>query len=339
MAELKPEGAHQPDLRDLGVFWDVLAGGVLARCVAAIADLRVADVLGDDGRTAEELASEVGAHAAMLGRVLRFVAAHGIFSNDDGRFRHNARSRLLRSDHPMSVASTMRLMTDAWPLLGALDHTLRNGRPAAEKAVGGDYWTYLATHSDVAQRFDEGMSSKALGQIASLMPIYDFSAFRSVADVGGGRGHFIKAILGAYPNITGVLFDLPQVIASLAGPPDVRLKLQAGNFFRDDISPCDAFLLMNVLHDWNDEECVSILRNLRRQATPTTRLLIAEAPLPEVDGPPHPALMMDVFMMVYATGRERKQSEYRTLLDASGWRLDRMVAADGGMAMLESSPV
>jgi hypothetical protein len=338
MAASTHQETEQPGLQDLGFLFDVLVGGVLARCVAAIAELRVADALGDRPRTAAELAPEVGANAAMLARAMRFAAAHGIFSNSDGRFQHNARSRLLRADHPMSMAATMRLMTDAWSLLGALDYTLRTGRPAAEEAVGGSYWSYLATHNEVARRFDEGMSSKALGQIASLMPVYDFSDFRSIADVGGGRGQFIKAILAAYPNVTGVLFDLPQVIDSLPEPSDGRLKLQAGDFFKDDVSPCDAFLLMNVLHDWNDEECVSLLCNLRRRAAPTTKLLIAEAPLPEIDGP-HPALMMDMFMMVYATGRERKRSEYDSLFHSSGWRLDRVAAAPGGMAILESSTI
>ena len=181
------------------------------------------------------------------------------------------------------------------------------------------------------------MTSKALGQIAGLMPVYDFSGLRSIADVGGGRGHFIKAILAAYPKITGVLFDLPQVIDSLEKPADARLTLQAGDFFQDEVSPCDALLLMNVLHDWNDQECISILSNLRSQAKPVTKLLIAEAPLPEVDQP-HPALVMDIVMMVYATGRERKLSEYRALLNASGWRLDHVVDSGTGMAMLESSP-
>jgi hypothetical protein len=313
---------------------------VLARCVSAIADLRIADVLGERAATAEELAAKVGVNAAILYRVLRLAAAHGVFVNDNGSFRHNERSRLLRADHPASMGAMMRVITDVWPLLEALDHTLRTGRPAAEQAVGEDYWSYLAKHPDVARRFNEAMTSKAFGQIASLMPVYDFSGLHSIADVGGGRGHFIKAILAAYPQMTGVLFDLPQVIEALDEPTDSRLKLQTGDFFKDDIPPCDALLLMNVLHDWNDEECVAILRNLRRQARPGTKLLIAESPLPEVDKPGW-ELMADVYMMVYATGRERKPGEYEALFDASGWRLDRVVdtGAGMGMAILESTPV
>jgi hypothetical protein len=325
-----------PSPADPKAFTDIIVGAVLARCVGAVADLHIADVLGDSAETAEQLAAKVGANAATLGRVMRFIAAYGVFESVDGAYRHNALSKLLRSDHPMSTGAFMRISTDAWPLLGAIDHSLRTGRPAAEKAVGGDYWSYLASHADVARRFDEGMISKGFSQIASLMPVYDFSAFRSIVDVGGGRGHFIKTILAAYPQISGALFDRPQVIDTLEQPADPRLKLQAGDFFTDDVPPCDAILLMNILHDWNDEECVAILKNLRRQARPATKLLIAEAPIPEVEGP-NPILMTDVVMMTYATGRERKLTEYKALFDASGWHLDRVVDSGTGMAILESS--
>ena len=170
------------------------------------------------------------------------------------------------------------------------------------------------------------------------MPAYDFSSFRSIADIGGGRGHFIKAILAAYPKMTGVLFDLPQVIAKLDSQPDPRLKVVAGDFFKDEMPSCDAWLMMSVIHDWSDDESIAILRNLRRYAKPATKLLLAEGPLPEADGP-SPNLFMDIMMMAYATGRERKVSEYKELLTASGWKLERVVPTQGAAAILESTPV
>lgn len=328
--------ADVPKAEDFAAFNGVVEGFLLARCLSAVADLNVADALGETPQSAAELARKVGANPDILGRVMRFVAACGVFENANGVFRHNGASRLLRSGHPMSVRDQLGLLTDAWPLFGALDHALLTGRPAAEKAVGGNYWEYLAAHPKIGARFDAGMASKATRQIASLMPIYDFSPFAKIADIGGGRGHFIRAILAAYPRHKGVLFDLPQVIDALDEPADARLELCAGDFFKDAPPAANAYLLMNVIHDWSDAESIAILGNLREHAAPATKLLLVEAPLPEIDGP-HPALMGDILMMVYATGRERKQSEYEALLEASRWRLDRVVKAESGIAILEAS--
>lgn len=336
MAESAPQTETQPTQQMPQNPGDFIRGAVLTRCVGAIAMLGVADALGNRPETAEELAEKIGANAKTLERVMRFISAFGIFENAGGSYRHNDFSRSLRDDHPMSAGAFARLLPDVWPLLGALDHSLQTGRPAAEKVVGGDYFAYLASNSDESKRYNEGMTSRARAEIAGLMQAYDFSLFNDITDIGGGRGQFIKAILDAYPKITGVLFDLPQVIDTLDEPEDSRLSHRAGSFFEDDVPACDAYLMMKVLHDWSDEECVAILKHLHDQAIPGTKLLIAETPIPEAEGP-HSILMSDIVMMAYCSGRERELSEYKALFDAAGWRLDRVVDSPAGVAMLESS--
>src|SRR5262249_48837991 len=151
---------------------------------------------------------------------------------------------------------------------------------------------------------------------------YDFSPFRSIADIGGGQGHLLKAVLESTPGARGVLFDLPHTIDEVSGLSSERLTLQAGDFFKDALPACDAYLLMNVLHDWSDEQSVQILRAIRRAAPPNALLLLLEADLPS--GPEaHHAKFLDVLMLGWTTGLERTAGQYEALLDRSEFRLRR----------------
>jgi len=313
-------------------------GQVTTRCLLAVADLGVADVLGDGIESAAVLADRTGANADALVRILRLLASKGIFQDLGDRFRHTPLSRLLCTDHPQSLRGFVRGMRMTWSVLGAFDHSVATGRPAAEKLAPGGIWAYLAAHPDEARLFDETMTSKATAQAASILAAYDFSQFTSIADVGGGRGHLLQAVLDVAPRARGVLFDLPRVIEGARGLASERLLLQGGDFFKDALPVCDAYLLMNVIHDWNDEESIAILRSVRRAAPANAKLLLLESPLPEVPGP-HFMFVVDVVMLAYSTGRERKRSAYEALLKAADFRIDRVIPTPSGIAILEASPV
>jgi hypothetical protein len=284
-----------------------IAGGYcVPRCLHIIADVGVADTLDDTPQTAAELAAAVGAHPDALGRAMRLLAAHGVFEAQGDTFRHSPASRLLRSDHPQSLRAFVRMigLPINWATYGALDHTLRTGRPAAEKVLAGDFWAYYAAHPQEAAIFNAAMAAKGYGQVAGVMHTYDFSRFKRIGDIGGGRGHLVRAVLDAAPSAQGVLFDLPHVIAEVSDTASERLTLQAGDFFHDALPSCDAYLLMEIIHDWADEQAVAILRAVRHAAPSHATILLIESLIPNDPGPDW-SKMVDIHMLALVGGRQR----------------------------------
>lgn len=310
-----------------------------SRCLHVIADLGIADHIGDEPQSAEALAGAVGANPRALARVLRALAAHGVFEEVAGSFRHTAASRLLRSDHPQSQRAFVRMMGMPvhWEAYGKLEHSIRTGESAMTCIAPGGTFEYFASHPEEARLFDEAMTAKSHENIANVLRAYDFSGLTSIADIGGGRGHLLRAVLAANPGVTGVLFDLPHVIGALASsPPTDRLALRSGSFFTDPLPVCDAYLLMSVIHDWGDPEATAILEAVRRAAPRHARILLLEMLLPDVPGP-HPAKFLDIEMLVMTSGgRERSRADYERLLEAARMRLARVIPTQSPTVILEA---
>ncbi len=316
-----------------------LAGSyAIPRCLHAVADLGVADALGETPRTAAELAADVGANPDALGRVLRLLAAHGVFEQRSDRFAHSPASRLLRTDHPQSLRGLARMfgLPINWATYGAMDHSVRTGRPAAEKTLPAGIWSYFAEHPEEGTIFNAAMVGKAHGQIAAVVGAYDFSRFRTIADIGGGRGHLLRALLAASSDVKGILFDLPTVVAE-AGPSSERLRLQGGDFFKDTLPTCDAYLVMEVIHDWPDDESIAILRAIRKAAPPDARVFVIEAIVPATPGP-HWAKTLDIHMLTFLGGKQRTRAEYETLFRRAGLALEREIDTGGDISILEGRP-
>ena len=319
---------------------DVSMSYAVSRCLHVLAEIGVADALGDSPRTATDLAASTGTNAGALARALRLVSAYGVFEQCNDGFAHTPASRLLRTDHPQSMRSFVR-WTGApidWQSFELLKHSVRTGSPAAEQVTPGGAWAYLAQHPEVSHIFDEAMTGKAHGQIAGILSTYDFSTFKTVADIGGGRGHLLQAVLNAAPNATGVLFDQPHVVKDLAGTASARFTLQGGDFFKDALPVCDAYMIMQVIHDWNDRQAVEILSAIRRAAPAHAKLLLIEGIIPD-DSNPSWIKMLDIFMLAMLTGKERTRREFEDLLAASGFRLDRVIDVGLGTSILEASVI
>jgi len=298
----------------------------LPRSLHVVAELGVADHLDEHPATATELASAVGAHPESLGRLLRVLSDHGIFERQSGKFSHTPASRLLRSDHPQSLRSYARMIGLPW-FWGSyqyLDTAVRTGKPALEKVLPQGIWSHFDAQPQEARLFNEAMTAKAQADIASVIGSYDFSHFASIADVGGGRGHLLAAILQANPTAQGVLFDLPRVVQSAQAIASERLKLQGGDFFKDPLPTCDAYTLMEVIHDWNDRDAETLLSAVRRAAAKDAKLLVIEQMLPEASVP-NAAALLDVAMMTLLGGKQRTKSEYARLYEGTGFRLDRVI--------------
>ena len=320
---------------------EVSGGYVLPRCLHVVADLGVADVLDETPRTAPELAAAVGAHPDALGRVLRLLAAHGVFAWEGETFWHTPASRLLRTDHPQSMRAFTRMfgLPLFWETYTAFAYSVRTGGVAAAQVHPGGFFAYLAEHPEAGSIFNAAMAAKAQGAVAGVLAAYDFSGFGLIGDIGGGHGHLLRAVLDAVPGARGVLFDLPHVVeeaaALAAGASADRLTLQAGDFFKDALPRCDAYLLMEVIHDWGDDEAVAILQAVRRAAPPHARLLVIEQMVPDAPGP-HWTKTLDIHMLALLGGRQRTQREYAALLDRAGFAFQRQLDTAAGVAILEA---
>ena len=318
------------------VLWGLLNGQAVARCIYVLADFGVADVLDDEPRSVDELAARSGMNADALDRMLRLVAAHGVFARLPDGYIHTTTSSLLRSDHPQSLRSYTRMNgTTIWRALTDLAHPARKGRPAMDYAA---MVAHFAEHPDEGRLFNEAMADRAAAVIPTVIDAYDFGQFETIADIGGGRGQLITAILDRAPTAKGILFDLPQVVADAAPAASPRLQLVVGDFFADPLPNADAYVLMDILHDWGDEEARTILEAVRRAALPGARLLVVEALIADEPGP-DAGKVLDVTMLASTDGRERSRDQYTRLLAAGGFRLERVVPTQSAFFVVEATAV
>jgi hypothetical protein len=308
-----------------------------SRCLHVVADFGIADALGDEPQPAAALAAKTGTNPDALHRMLRALANHGIFTLKDGLFSHNAASRLLRSDNPASMRSLARMMgLDVhWDVFRELGHSLKSGESAARKALPGGLFEHLRTHPEDGRIFNEAMVGKSFGQIGPLLGAYDFTRFKTIGDIGGGVGHLLSAILKTAPAAKGMLFDLPEVIAQAKATPNPRVSYVGGDFFKDAIPPCDLYVMMTVIHDWSDSDAIAILNRVRAQAPAGARLLLAEAIIDESARGSFP-VDLDIEMLVFASGRERTENQWRALLKAAGFELVQAVPLAGITGLVEA---
>ena len=304
------------------VIWELSNAIVVSRSLHVVAELGVADHIGDTPVSAESLAAACGAAPDALDRVLRLLATRGVFRRDTHGYRHTEASRLLRGDHPCSMRAFARLngLPGVSGTFAAFEHAVRTGSPALEAVDPKGFWHYLQDHPDEAAVFEQAMTAKAHADVAAVLDVYAFARHRRIADVAGGHGHLIRAVLAAHPDTTGVLFELPAVAAEV--PPTPRLDVVAGDFFADPLPACDAYLLMNIVHDWDDAAAAAILTAVAEAGRPSrATVLLVETLLPE-SPEPHWATTLDVLMLAVTGGRERTTAEYERLLDLAG--IDRV---------------
>ena len=304
------------------VLLELSSAHVPARALQIVAELGIADQLGDEPRSAEELAGSVDADPDAVGRLLRLLASRGIFSRDAAdRWGHTDISRWLRSDHPMSVRAFARMSYSpfSWGSVTNLDHAVRTGEAGIRRLDPKGWSSYLEAHPRDREIFQQAMTAKAHDDIAGILDAYDFSLHRRIVDVGGGRGHLISAILAAHPSVTGLLFDLPAVTFDVA--PRERLGVIAGDFFEDELPQADAYVLMNIIHDWDDDNATAILHAVADAGrTNQASVLLLEVVMPDTSEP-HWAKTLDVMMLAITGGRERTLPEYNALLAGAGIEL------------------
>lgn len=319
----------------------LLTGYWRSQAVYVAAKLGIADLLKTGPRSADELAQATGTHAPSLYRLLRALASVGVFVEGDGRhFALTPLAECLRSDVPGSQRSLAIMNCEehyrAW---GELLFSVRTGKTAFDQLYGMPVFEFLARHPGQAQVFDEAMVGVHGRETAAMLDAYDFSDIGVLADVGGGNGSLLTAVLKQHPGLRGLLFDLPGVVArakaniEAAGLAE-RCQIRGGNFFESIPAGADAYLLRHIIHDWDDAKATTILCNVHQAIKPDGKLLLIEGVVPPGNDLSFTKLL-DLTMLVIPGGKERTESEYRELLGASGWQLTRIVPTQAEVSVIE----
>jgi len=307
-----------------------------SRCLHVVAELGVADQIGDWPQSTEALAKATGTQPDALNRVLRLLASVGVFEWKNDAWHHTEASRFLRSDHPGSLRDYVRMLglPIIWSAFEELEHSLRTGESAFAKRHGCGVFPYLADHPFESRLFDSAMTAKSHRDLGAILPAYDFSQFATIADIAGGRGHLLRALLKTTPTTHGILFDQPYVVSQVAPEKGEKLELIGGDFFSDSMPSADAYLLMNIVHDWADAESIKILSAIRRDMPAHARVLLIETVVPSTPGP-HLSKELDIAMMVLPGGKERTQEEYAALAAKCALRLNRVIETMSPYSILE----
>jgi SAM-dependent methyltransferase len=334
VAAAKPWGIHMTDTQDKQRLFDLVFGHMAAQTVATAARLKVVDTIGDGELTSTELATTIGTDAAVTAQLCRALAALGILAEvKSGQFRLTETGALLRTDRPDSLYPFARVFTDpavqaAWR---ELDTAVRTGESTFDTVTGKSFIEHVKGDPDLSAFFPAALRRSAAQTAEDLPGSYDFAAFDTVADIGGGPGVVLAAILAAHPGLRGILYDsaaavapAPQFLAA-AGVAD-RCTVVPGDIAAEAPAGADLYLVKNVLHYGDDERAGTVLGNIRRVIPPHGRLLIVDPALPEtVDGSlPGTMYLSDLHMRLIGAGRGRTQAEFESLCVRAGFAVTKL---------------
>jgi hypothetical protein len=318
-----------------------LADYTVAFAIRAVCRLGIADHLAGGERELQDLATASGTHPPSLLRVMRVLVAKEVFAEPrPGWFALTPAGDLLRTDHPLSMRWAFRLEPDV-QAMAALAYSVRTGEPSFEAIFGAEYFSYLAERPELLAEFRESQSALSRLEQLGLLRAYDWTGVGSVVDVGGNDGTFLSALLRRYRGLRGVLFDLPDTVAAAAkvfadaGVED-RCQVVPGNLFTDPVpAGYDAYLIKRVLVGYDDEETVTLLRNIRAAMRPDSRLLIFEPTMRPDDDL---SVTLDVRMLVLVRGRVRTAAEHGRNLEAAGLALSQVITAPRPSTIIEARP-
>ena len=318
---------------------EIVLGVLHGRCLIAAAELGVADTLASGPQPVEELAAKVGANADNLFRLLRALETIDVFKQvSPGVFANTPVSDCLRKGATGSQWAFVNLLAPGfgiWDGYTEMLETLRTGRTALFDRWGHDLWEYYRRNPVRAEIFNESMRSMTAPMTPAVTAAYDWSRFPVIADIAGGIGTQLIDILDANPGCRGVVFDQPEVVATAI--PHERVERVAGNFFENIPVEADAYILRNIIHDWSDEDALSILRTLRRATKPTARVTLIEWLIPDTPDFNF-GKWTDITMMVAVGGRERTRADFERIFRQSGFELEEIVATASTFTIIVGRP-
>ena len=336
--------AAKQQLPPHGQIMGLAMGGFISQAVYVAAKLGIADLLAHGEKKIADLSAATTTDERSLYRLLRALASVGVFAETSDRtFVNTPVSETMISDSPTSVRSMMLFMGDDahWRVYGDLLYSVQTGKPAWDHVHGVPCFQYMfEVNKELGDIFNQAMTSNSHPQIAGVLEAYDFSGIGTIADIAGGHGHMLGAILQKYPSMKGVLFDLGVV---LAGAPEMlrsqgvadRVELVEGDFFSEIPVVADAYIMKHIIHDWYDDNCEKILGCIRRSMPDDGRVLIVDCVIPPGNDP-HAGKLLDLEMLTAPGGVERTEAEFETLLTNSGFRLNRIIRTSVPVSIVEA---
>jgi hypothetical protein len=324
---------------------ELLTGGWMTQAVYVAVKLGVPDILADGPLPANVVAHRVGANPDAVYRLMRALASKGLLRHRrDGKFALTSIGKALRTGTPGSL-SDMALFIGhplRWEDWGNLLYSVQTGEPSVVKLRGKPFFEYLNSDPELAQAFNNAMTAGSEFAIYAVLASYDFTGYREIVDVGGGHGRLLSMILEEAPNAHGVLFDLPAVVEGAgpelkkAGVAD-RCDVVGGSFFDSVPEGGDAYIMKAIVHDWNDDDALRILSNIRTAIASDGKLLLLESALPERSSSDI-GMLIDLEMLVAVGGKERTRAEWANLLRRAGFHLNRVVETATPVSIIEAVP-
>jgi hypothetical protein len=320
----------------------MLFGFAASRAIGVSAELRIADLLKDGAKTAEQLAQQTGVHARSLYRVLRACASIGVYSEDnEKKFSLTPLAEPLVSNAPGSLRAFAEMITCDWQFQtwAELPYSVKTGKPSFDKVFGKSSFEYFWSNEKAGKVFNDAMTSNSAFSSVAVVNAYDFSSISKLVDVGGGHGFLLASILAKFGNVKGVLYDTPGIVAGAEkllnehGVTD-RCATVGGDFFKSVPAGGDAYIMKHIIHDWNDDQCVNLLQNCRKAMTNDGKILVVEMVVPE-GNEPSPAKFLDLQMLQYLPGCERTEKEYNELFDKAGVKLIRIIPTMSPFSIIE----
>lgn len=330
------------DLESAIFLYEEAMGYTYAAALRAAVLVGVADHLPDGPRPVAELARETGADPGGLHRVLRLLAARGVFrETGDGRFELTDKGRALRSDAEVPARSGILMFTDTmfWTVTHEVATILRDSAPRFERIFGMSLDDYFTAHPDKEDLYYDGIEKVSDAENPLVARSYDFPPSGTVVDVGGRFGGFLLALLRAHPGLHGVLFDRePMLDRHRLDDPGIagRWEIVSGDFYRE-VPPADFYVIKRNFHAYDDDSCVRILRTCRRAMKPDGRVLVIDAIVPPGNDP-HPGKAMDYMMLANLIGGERSAAQLEPLFEAADLRLARVIRTPTPMSIAEGVP-
>lgn len=320
----------------------MLFGLTTSRAIGVAAELCIADRLKDGPKSAEELARQTDVHAHSLYRVLRACASVGVFSEDnEKRFSLTPLAEPLLSDAPGSLRAFAVMFTTNWQFQtwAELPYSVKTGKPAFDKVFGMPMFEYFWKNQKAGKEFNEAMTSNSAFAGEAVLNSYDFSGASKVVDVGGGHGILLASILKKCPHLKGILFEAPAIAEEAKSLKDTygvagSCEIISGDFTTSVPAGGDIYILKHIIHDWNNEQCISILANCRKAMATGSKVLVVEMVLPE-GNEPFIGKLLDLEMLLFLPGCERTEAEYRTLFDKAGLELSSVIPTPSPFSIME----
>lgn len=325
---------------------EMITGSWMTQAIYAAAKLGIADELAEGPLTADDLARRVGADEDGLRRLLRLLSSRSILAHrKDGRYELTAMGEALRADAPVSMRAFALMVgcPEHWEHWGMLANSVTTGVESVTALRGMGVFDYMETNEELAAVFNDAMTAVSEMSIPPILAAYDFTACHTIADVGGGHGRLLAAVLQQAPRAKGILFDLASVTAW--APPLLaergvahRGTIESGSFFDTVPAGADVYVLKHVVESFDDAKALRILQNIRRTIPDDGWILLVEVIVPEDDSP-HFSKLVDMEMLVSVGGRERTAAEYTDLLERAGFHRRRVVSTASPVSVIEAEPV